>query len=55
MVELAGLWTSIVHDFTSRALLVTEDRLPAIAGIASEIQNVWEHDYYAGMWGHCLI
>lgn len=29
-----------MHNFTSRALSIAEDRSPEIAGIVSEIQNI---------------
>lgn len=52
--QQAALWREIVHDFTRRKLTFSEDRLPAIAGIAREMQSIWKDQYYAGMWDNCL-
>jgi hypothetical protein len=49
------VWEAIVEDYSSRELTVPEDRLPAIAGIASELRKIWEGVYLAGLWKSCLV
>jgi hypothetical protein len=44
------IWQSIIHDYTSRTLTVPEDKLPALAGIAKELESAWHDGYIAGMW-----
>ncbi|KAH7413481.1 heterokaryon incompatibility protein-domain-containing protein, partial [Cadophora sp. MPI-SDFR-AT-0126] len=51
----AELWASIVEDYSRRNLSFREDRLPALAGIAEELQTVWNDTYIAGLWKKCLI
>lgn len=49
------LWISIVEDYSRRNLSFREDRLPALAGVAKELQTVWKDTYIAGLWEKCLI
>jgi hypothetical protein len=49
------IWLYLVDNYSSRELTIFEDRLPALAGIASELQNIWKDTYLAGMWQNCLI
>ncbi|KAF2796295.1 HET-domain-containing protein [Melanomma pulvis-pyrius CBS 109.77] len=49
------IWEEVVDTFAGRELTVFEDRLPALAGIASELQNIWKDTYLAGMWQSFLI
>ncbi|KAE9367909.1 HET-domain-containing protein [Stipitochalara longipes BDJ] len=49
------VWEAIVEDYSSRELTVPQDRLPAIAGIASELARLWEDTSLAGMWKKCLV
>jgi len=51
----ADLWISIVEDYSRRNLTFREDRLPALAGVANELQTVWKDTYIAGLWEKCLI
>lgn len=44
------IWGSIVTDYTSRALTFPEDRLPALEGVARELEKLWNDTYIAGMW-----
>jgi Heterokaryon incompatibility protein (HET) len=41
-------WLAILEDYTRRSLSRPEDRLPAIAGIASRINSVLQDTYRAG-------
>jgi hypothetical protein len=54
---LAKVWKTLVEDYSSRALSFPGDRLPALAGIAGEIQKSLgkEDVYLAGMWKTFLI
>ena len=49
------VWRGLVHAYAGRDLTNFDDRLPALAGIASELQRVWGDAYLAGMWRRCLI
>ncbi len=49
------VWEAIVEDYSSRELTVPEDRLPAIAGIASELGKLWDDIYLARLWKKCLV
>ena len=43
-------WNIMVQDLTSRGITEKDDRLPAIAGIASELQVLWSDEYVVGLW-----
>lgn len=43
-------WRSIVLDYTRRTLTLEQDKLAAIAGLASELQSNIDSQYIAGMW-----
>jgi hypothetical protein len=48
-------WHDIVHSYSERALTFTKDRLPAIAAIATRIQESRPQDrYLAGLWQSSL-
>lgn len=49
------LWASIVEEYTTRYLTDPGDKLPAIAGLANELMEIWEDRYICGMWQSCLI
>lgn len=58
VIELASqseFWGKIVMNYSARHLTRQEDRLPALAGLASELQKVWKDSYLAGMWRNCLV
>ncbi|KAM0490960.1 hypothetical protein ACHAP8_011026 [Fusarium lateritium] len=44
------LWKTILRQYTERNLTNAEDRLPAITGIISELQNVWKDTAIYGHW-----
>lgn len=48
-------WKEIVEDYSKRSLTIPEDRLPALAGIASELHGIWKDQYLAGMWRSLLL
>lgn len=45
-----NLWRRIVEDYTRRGLTVPSDRLPALAGITRELEQVWQDECVFGMW-----
>jgi hypothetical protein len=49
------LWTTIIENYSLRNITLAGDRLPALAGIARELQVVWSDTYVAGLWRKCLI
>jgi hypothetical protein len=55
--KLALTWKNVVEDYSGRALTVPEDRLPALSGVASELQHCFpsQNAYYAGLWEMILI
>ncbi len=54
LYERKTLWTYIVEHFSARELSDPEDRLPALAGIAGELQKYWGDKYVFGMWEKLL-
>jgi hypothetical protein len=49
------LWPVAVYEYTLGSLSNLDDRLPAIAGIASEFQSLTGDVYIAGLWMSCLV
>ncbi|TGO10610.1 hypothetical protein BTUL_0130g00170 [Botrytis tulipae] len=43
-------WYEAVSSFTVRDLTYPTDKLPALAGIATQIHNLRKYDYLAGLW-----
>lgn len=48
-------WRGIVSQFSQRQLTNSADRLPALSGLADEVQRATGSDYVAGMWKDELI
>ncbi|KAK5459910.1 hypothetical protein LTS15_004039 [Exophiala xenobiotica] len=48
-------WTNVVEEFSQKALTVRTDRLPAIAGLGSEISRLTGQEYMMGVWKHNLV
>jgi hypothetical protein len=48
-------WGNIVVDFSRRRATLREDRLPALAGIADQLEVVWKDTYLAGVWKSRLV
>jgi hypothetical protein len=46
----SGRWAYIVNQFTGRKLTRDSDRLPALSGLAKEIQLETGDEYLAGLW-----
>ncbi|KAI9780642.1 MAG: hypothetical protein M1839_006583 [Geoglossum umbratile] len=52
--RLQRSWSRTVADFTARNLTYETDKLPAIAGLANEIQRLTGDRYFMGLWESCL-
>ena len=49
------IWKQIVGEYSGRDLTLFEDRLPALAGIATELAISWNDVYLAGFWKKTII
>lgn len=49
------VWEVIVEDYSGRELMLPEDRLPAIAGIVSELAHLWNDTYIVSLWKSSLV
>ncbi|SPN96538.1 uncharacterized protein DNG_00063 [Cephalotrichum gorgonifer] len=49
------IWSTVIHEYSGRDLTFFGDRLPALAGIVSELARVWDDVYVAGLWRRCLV
>jgi hypothetical protein len=47
-------WKTLVTDFSSRQLTYESDRLPAISGVAAEVQRLTNGRYLVGLWRQWL-
>jgi hypothetical protein len=52
---LISIWHKIVSDYSGLNLSVHSDRLPAIAGVASQIAKSSRGRYLAGLWEEALL
>jgi len=50
MPDLFYLWRTIVEEYSTRALTRATDRLPALSGLASQLEIVLNSEYMAGIW-----
>ncbi|KAK5652044.1 hypothetical protein OQA88_10947 [Cercophora sp. LCS_1] len=48
-------WPSMVEEYSGRDLTMWTDRLPALAGIATELALAWDDIYLAGLWHRTLV
>jgi serine/threonine protein kinase len=53
--EYMTIWNDIVREYSKRKLSHAQDKLPALAGIASEIAEKTGHTYLAGLWAEHLL
>lgn len=53
--EQNKIWDSIVTKYSERFLTIPEDRLPGLAGLASELEIYWQDTFLAGMWKRNLM
>jgi hypothetical protein len=49
------IWTRIIHEYSERDLTLFDDRLPALAGIATELAKSWNDIYLVGFWEKTII
>jgi len=49
------LWIEIVEHYTERSLTDPEDRLHALAGITSELKQLWHDECLFGLWKQTLV
>ncbi|RDW58759.1 hypothetical protein BP6252_13235 [Coleophoma cylindrospora] len=49
------IWERFITDYSKRQLMLIEDRLPAIAGIISELGHIWRDTCFAGLWKKFMI
>ncbi|KAH7140863.1 heterokaryon incompatibility protein-domain-containing protein [Dactylonectria macrodidyma] len=49
------IWKAVVHDYSERDMSCFSDRLPALAGIATELAAVWDDVYLAGFWERTIL
>ncbi|KAI1734989.1 heterokaryon incompatibility protein-domain-containing protein [Xylaria scruposa] len=52
---LSSVWSSIVEEYSRRDLSFFTDRLPALAGIASELSAIYGERYLAGFWETSIV
>jgi len=50
-----GGWLSIVENYSRRRLTVSQDKLPAVAGVARAVAESTGDTYLAGLWGRHLL
>ena len=51
----ATSWYKIITPYTMKKMTFPEDKLPALSGIAAEVQQVTGSEYLAGLWRDSLI
>lgn len=49
------IWTSVMAEYSRRDMAVIDDRYPALAAVAEELQNIWGGEYVAGFWKVSLV
>ncbi|RFU32957.1 hypothetical protein B7463_g3386, partial [Scytalidium lignicola] len=49
-IDLLNGWYSLVSTYTRRSLTYSEDKLPALSGIATEFHRLLNDEYVAGIW-----
>ncbi|KAI1748972.1 heterokaryon incompatibility protein-domain-containing protein [Xylaria castorea] len=52
---LSSIWSSLVKEYSQRDLSFFADRLPALAGIASELSATYGERYLAGFWETSIV
>ncbi|KAF5575696.1 TOL [Fusarium subglutinans] len=53
--EKLYLWKTVIMQYTRRELKESEDRLPAVTGITTELQKVWRDSHIYGHWERWFI
>jgi hypothetical protein len=54
-ITCQDFWVQLIKDYSTRCVSFPADRLPALAGIASELSILSEDKYIAGIWKTNLI
>jgi hypothetical protein len=54
-LKLSKFWLAMVANYSYRSFTDEKDRLPALAGLASEIQKATGNEYLGGIWESGLI
>ncbi|EON62403.1 hypothetical protein W97_01625 [Coniosporium apollinis CBS 100218] len=49
------VWTNVLEEFSQKALTVVTDKLPAIAGLGSELSRLTGQEFEMGVWKHNLV
>ncbi len=49
-LELFHCWQTLVSTYSGRDLTYSTDRLPALAGVASQFSTLYKSNYVAGLW-----
>jgi Heterokaryon incompatibility protein (HET) len=52
--DLYTFWSRIVGSYSRCSLTESADKLAALSGLASQLQQITKDDYYAGLWGKDL-
>ncbi|KAF2430226.1 HET-domain-containing protein [Tothia fuscella] len=53
--KVSRRWHAIVEEFTELGLTKTRDKLPALSGMAQQIQTLRVGHYLAGLWSDTLV
>jgi len=49
------VWLETVEDYSGRAFTRVSDRLPALSGLASELEQILNYWYVAGLWAEDIL
>jgi hypothetical protein len=49
------IWKEVIHEYSTRDLTLFDDRLPALAGIATELAKSWNDIYLVGFWKKSIL
>lgn len=49
------IWSQIIEEYSARNLTIADDKLPAIAGLASKFNTLTNLNYHAGLWLEDLL
>lgn len=50
-----GTWARMINEYSRRDMKFYQDRLPALAGVASELAKSWNDTYLAGLWCRTIV
>ncbi|KAH7128775.1 heterokaryon incompatibility protein-domain-containing protein [Dendryphion nanum] len=52
--KLSGVWTKLVAEFSALHITYDSDRLPALSGLAAQLDGPVLGKYFAGVWTQCI-